>query len=463
MIYQYNVINPYTNEIVDRAPVTAPVEIDRLLERSYSYKCCLSSKERATVLRNTAKAVEIQKNDLAVLITKESGLCIKQSLYEVDRAINSLSQSATQAESLDEQDISSEFISHYTPTTPKLTVITEPWDLAVAITPFNHPLNMVVHKIGPSIAAGTPVVLKPSEKTPLTAMALRRILLAESLPPDMVNIITGTPPKPIVDQMVTFPKLDVVTFTGSVDTGKYIAKKMATHGNELKKYIPELGGNCAFVVLDDADVELAAKIALSAFDNAGQRCTSINRIMVQNGIANEFIEKFAALTDNVKYGDPMDPDVDMGCLVTEESAALIQERVANAVMRGGKLIRGNIRRGALYSPTIIDMVEPSTELVVKETFGPVAPIIRITDVDDAIGIVNAGRFRLAGAIATKNMENAIKYHNSIRVGQFSWNGPPGYRTEEAPFGGFGDSGNGEKEGIIMSVRAMRRIRTFYEH
>ena len=434
-----------------------------LLELSYNAKCTLSGTQRADILRKTAKTLKQQMDDIATIITKESGLCIKQSLYEVNRAINCFNQSAIQAERIEKIDLSQEFINNDSYGVPRLTVISEPWDLAIGITPFNHPLNMVAHKVAPAIASGTAMVIKPSEKTPLTALHLVDIFNQNGLPPNMLNIITGIPPQKLVKQMVTFPKLDIVTFTGSVEVGKYIARQMVNNGNELKRFIPELGGNSAFVVLNDTDVSVAAKIALAAFDNSGQRCTSIKRILLQNDIAYDFIEQFVELVKQLKCGDPMDNDVDIGCVINEDAAVLIQDRVDRAIKDGGKLIYGNVRNGALYYPTIIDNVSPSSELVVKETFGPVAPIIRIKNLYDAIEIIKSGKFRLAGAIATKDRQKAIELQSSICVGQFSWNGPPSYRTEEAPFGGFGDSGNGEKEGIIMAVKTMRRIRTFYEH
>ena len=344
-----------------------------------------------------------------------------------------------------------------------MRVISEPWDLAIGITPFNHPLNMVVHKVAPAIAAGTPIVIKPSEKTPLTAIKFGEILIACGLPENMLNIVVGIPAKTIVDQLVSYPGLDLVSFTGSVQVGKYIAAKMANNGNGLKKYMPELGGNASFVVMDDCDIDLAANIALGAYANSGQRCTAIRKIMLHDSIADDFLQRFVELAGQIKYGDPMDPNVDMGTVISSEQAEVIQLRIENAVRDGARVLLGNERDGALLAPTIVDNVSHNSELVVEETFGPVASIIRIHNIEDAISLIKASPFRLAGSIATSNRDIAERLHNSIHVGQFSWNGPPGYRTEEAPFGGFGDSGNGEKEGVIMMTRAMRRLRTFYEH
>jgi len=223
---RFDVINPYTGDIVDTVPVASPGLIEKALQQSYKYRCDLTGVERASILSGTAATLEMQRDTIASLITSESGLCVKHALHEVSRAINCLQFSVLQAEKIDDLDITSEFVSSANTLDPKLAVITEPWDLAIGITPFNHPLNMVVHKVAPAIAAGTPIVVKPSEKTPLTALKLGQILIENGLPPNMVNIVTGVPSKLIVDQMVTYPGLDLVSFTGSVEVGKYIARQI---------------------------------------------------------------------------------------------------------------------------------------------------------------------------------------------------------------------------------------------
>jgi len=459
----FDVIYPFTGETVNTVPNASKKQINKAIDLSFNYKCELSGSERAGILDRTKTAIEEQRDKIARLITLETGLSLKNSQYEVSRAINCCSSAVEQAESIDEIDLTADFVSTPDPSKPELTVVMEPWDLAVGITPFNHPLNLVMHKVAPAIAAGTPMVLKPSEKTPLTALMLGEILIKCGLPSNMLNIITGIPPKDIVDQIISCPKTDIVSFTGGVKTGKYIARKMVNSGNELKKYIPELGGNTSFVVMDDCDVELAARIALGAFDNSGQRCTAISKILLHKSIADEFLRNYIDMTSNIRYGDPMNPETDMGTVITSDQAKLISSRVDKALKEGAELLYGNIRSGALLSPTIVDNVNIKSILIKEESFGPVVSILRIESLDDAINYIRSDNFALASAIATENQDNANKLFNNICVGQFSWNGKPGYRTEEAPFGGFKDSGNGEKEGVVMMTRHMRRIKTFYKH
>jgi len=216
-------------------------------------------------------------------------------------------------------------------------------------------------------------------------------------------------------------------------------------------------------VMEDADLSSAARLALAAFDNAGQRCTAVRRILVHDAVADEFVERFVAAARALRCGDPWDPDTDLGPLIDEPAAAAVEQRVAAALAAGARLLLGHRRRGALYTPTVLDRVTPAMELVEQETFGPVAPILRIRSLAEAIAVTRASRRRLAGAIVTACEETARRFAAAIRVGQLSWNGPPGYRTESAPFGGFGDSGNGEKEGIVHATRAMLNLRTFWVH
>ena len=459
----FNVINPFNGEIVGESPNNSKQEINNILNDVADYKCELSGIERSEILNKNIQTIQKNKRVLSKLISLESGLCIKNALYEVERAINCIHYCSLQAKLIDNIDITSEYLDKKDSGNPKLKVYSEPLNLVIGITPFNHPLNMVMHKVGPAISAGAPIIIKPSEKTPLTAIKLRELMLRDGLPEQMFNIVSGVPPKKVVDQLLSFQNIDFVSFTGGVNVGKYIARKMAESGNELIKYAPELGGNAVFVVMDDCDIDLATKLSLGAFENSGQRCTAIRRILLHEDIYDDFIERFIQLTSQIKYGDPLNPENDMGTVISAEQASLIHRRVNKAIDEGANLLFGNKIDNSLFSPTIVHNVNPSSELIKDETFGPVASIIKIKNIDDAINYISNDRFALASGIATTSKDNAHKLYSSICVGQFSWNGKPGYRTENAPFGGFKDSGNGEKEGVVLMTRAMRRLRTFYEH
>tara|TARA_B100000519_G_C14246326_1_gene439988 strand:- start:902 stop:2293 length:1392 start_codon:yes stop_codon:yes gene_type:complete len=459
----FEIINPYDGQVVGESPNLSQRDIGELLNKTFNYQDELKASDKYDIISLTIKSFKKYEKSLSELISMETGLSINGSKHEVHRASNCLSFCLKQIKSIYKSDLTDEYSKNLNKSTPKLSVLSEPLDLAIGITPFNHPLNMVIHKVGPAIVAGTPIIIKPSEKTPLTAYRLRKILINNGLPEDFFNIISGLPPKDVVDQIISYPKYDLVCFTGGVSVGKYIARKMVNSGNELKKYIPELGGNAVFVVMDDCNVELAAELALGAFENSGQRCTAIRRILLHKNISKNFIDRFVELTSQLKYGDPFDSNNHMGTVISPEQAQLINQRVDDAIKEGARLLIGNKIDGALYAPTILDNVSPNSEIVQKETFGPVVSIMLINDLTEAISYLKSDRFGLASGIVTESKKNALKLYDNICVGQFNWNGRPGYRTEEAPFGGFKDSGNGEKEGIVLMTKAFRRIRTFYEH
>lgn len=457
----FGIKNPYNNEIVGRVPDAGREDVISAMRLSYSREKNLAPDQRAEILENAAKAVKSSQQEIARIITSESGLCLKDTLYEVNRVHNVLNLGAGAIPKI-EEDRTSRFTEGENKN-PELKVISEPLDLVLGITPFNHPMNQVAHKIVPAVMAGTAIVLKPAEKTPLSAIKLLQILLECGLPKGYVNVVTSSNPRQFLDDALSTHLAQLVTFTGGMEVGKYIARRLAETGNELVKYVSELGDSAAFTVLEDADIRLAAERAMNAYANSGQRCTSIKRILLHNKVADEFIEQFLGLTEKIRYGDPFDPSTDMGTVINEDAAKLIESRVNMAIKDGAKLLYGNKREGALYSPTLLDDVNPRSELVARETFGPVAPITRIGSIKEAISIINSVNYKLAGAVMTKKRENAELIANSIKVGQFNWNHNPGYRTEQAPFGGFGDSGNGEKEGVIMAAEGMRRVRTFYSH
>lgn len=457
----FDVFNPYNGEIVGSVVNSTATDIYNILEKSYNYSCDLSALERSDILLRTADYLERHKGELARLITLESGLCLKDTLYEVARVVNCARYSAKVC-ALVERNITNDFVLDLE-NNPRLEVITEPLDLIIAITPFNHPMNQVAHKIFPAIAAGTSIVLKPSEKTPLSAIKLVEILIENGLPRNMVNIITAKDASKALDNILSYPRIDMLTFTGGLPVGLIINEAMAKHGHALKRYVPELGGCSSLIICNDADIDLAINIVINGcFKNSGQRCTAIRRVVIDQSIANKFVDKLLSKVKLISYGNPID-DVDMGTVIDEEAAKNIENRIQSAIISGAKLLLGGSRIGAQLSPTILDNVTLSMNLVALETFGPVCSIIRVVNFDEALSVAKQTNYRLAGAIVTTDKEKAKRAIAELKVGQFSVNGPPGYRTEAAPFGGFGDSGNGEKEGVILAAYGMRRIRTSYEH
>jgi aldehyde dehydrogenase (NAD+) len=324
-----------------------------------------------------------------------------------------------------------------------------------AITPFNHPLNQVAHKIAPSIASNNRMVLKPSEKTPLSALVLADILYEAGLPPEMFSVLTGDP-KEIADEMLTHADVELVTFTGGVAIGKYIAAKAV-----YKRQVLELGGNDPLIVMEDADLEEAANLAaLGSYKNSGQRCTAIKRMLVQHSVAEQFIELLLEKTRAVTYGDPMDPKTDMGTVIDEAAARSFEDKVNDAVAHGARLLYGNIRAGALYSPTVLDRVTAEMPLVKQETFGPVSPVIGFQTIDDAIRISNSTAYGLSSAVCTNRLDYITRFVSELNVGSVNVREVPGYRLELTPFGGIKDSGLGYKEGVQEAIRSFTNTKTY---
>jgi aldehyde dehydrogenase (NAD+) len=299
------------------------------------------------------------------------------------------------------------------------------------------------------------MVLKPTEKTPLAALLLADVLYEAGLPPEMLSVITGDP-REIADEFLTNEDVDLVTFTGGVPIGKYIAAKAV-----YKRQILELGGNDPLIVMDDADVAKAAELAANgSYKNSGQRCTAVKRILVHEKIAEAFTDALLARTQAWTYGDPLDPKVDMGTVIDAATATRFQDTVSEAIAQGARLRCGNVRDGALYSPTLIDRVQPEMTVVKHETFGPVSPVITFTDIDDAIRIVNSSAYGLSSSVCTNRLDDIMRFVRELQVGSVNVWEVPGYRLEVTPFGGIKDSGLGYKEGVQEAMKSFTNVKTY---
>jgi phosphonoacetaldehyde dehydrogenase len=338
----------------------------------------------------------------------------------------------------------------------KVYTLREPLQgVIAAITPFNHPLNQPIHKIAPAIATNNRVVLKPSEKTPLTALALADIFYEAGLPPEMLSVVTGDPAE-IADELLTSPDVDLVTFTGGVAIGKSIAAKSV-----YKRQILELGGNDPLIVFADADLEEAASLAAAgSYRNSGQRCTAIKRMLVDESVADNFVERLVEKTRGLRCSDPLDRETDVGTVIDEAAALRFESRVNEAVARGAKLAIGNVRRGALYSPTVLDHVTPDMTVVREETFGPVSPVIRFRTIDEAIHIANGTPYGLSSSVCTNRMDLITRLIRELHVGSVNVREVPGYRLELTPFGGIKDSGLGYKEGVLEAMKSFCNTKTY---
>ncbi|MDC6447543.1 phosphonoacetaldehyde dehydrogenase [Alphaproteobacteria bacterium] len=452
-----NVHYPYTNEIIGTVPAGTAEHAKQALEIATNYQPKLTRYERQKILQKTAEELVRRKEEVSDIITYELGISKQDSLYEVGRAFDVFSLTA-QLCILDDGEV---FSCDLTPhgKARKIFTIREPLRAISAITPFNHPLNMVAHKIAPSIATNNCMVCKQTELTPMTAMLLADILYDAGLPPEMFSVVTGWP-QDIGTEMIKNPNIDLITFTGSVGVGKYIAEQAG-----YKRTVLELGGNDPLIVLNDLtddDLKKAVELAVTgATKNSGQRCTAVKRILCQNKIADRFVEMALERAKKIKFGDPMDLSTDLGTVVNAEAAELFDKRVSMAEEDGAKLLYHPGREGALLPPIVIDDVNYKSELVMEETFGPIIPIIRVPDQDEeVIKISNSTAFGLSSGVCTNNFMRAKNYIQNLEVGTVNIWEVPGYRIEMSPFGGIKDSGLGYKEGVIEAMKSFTNVKTF---
>jgi putative phosphonoacetaldehyde dehydrogenase len=448
------VFNPFTNERIGTVPKATLEEVRQAYETAHAFQPKLTRYERAAILNKAAAIIRERLDQVSQLITAESGLCVKDSLYEAGRVSDVLLFGANEALKDDGQIFSCDLTPHgkkrrvYTQRSPLLGVIT-------AITPFNHPMNQVAHKVVPSIATNNRMVLKPSEKVPFSAIFFADILYEAGLPPEMLAVVTGDP-REIADELITNPHVDLVTFTGGVAIGKYIASKAG-----YRRVVLELGGNDPIIVMEDADLDEASTLAVQgSYKNSGQRCTAVKRMLVQESVAGRFTEMVVEKTRAWKHGDPADKASDMGTVIDEAAAQLFEARVKEAVAQGARLLAGNERSGALYAPTVVDAVRPEMTLVREETFGPVSPVIRFKTIEEAIAISNGTAYGLSSSVCTNRLDYITRFINELQVGSVNVREVPGYRLELTPFGGIKDSGLGYKEGVQEAMKSFTNLKTY---
>ena len=451
------VLYPYTNEVIGHVPAGKAEHARKAFDIATNYTPKLTRYERSQILQRAGELIGKRRDYLAKWLVLELGICQQHAIYETKRAQDVYQFAAAEA-LRDDGEIFSCDLTH-NGKDRKIFTMREPVGAISAITPFNHPLNMVSHKIAPSIATNNCMVCKPTELTPLTALTLADILYDAGLPPEMFQVVTGWPAD-IGDEMITNPNIDIITFTGGVPVGKLIARK-----GVYKRQALELGGNDPLIVLNDlsdADLDKAATIAVAgATGNSGQRCTAIKRILVQESVADKFVPLVLEKAKKIKFGDPQDPETELGCVIHDQAAELFENRVYKAEAEGAEILYHPGRQGALLPPIVVDKVPHDSELVMEETFGPIVPIVRVPDDDDAVmRISNSTEFGLSSGVCTNDLKRAIAYVNGLNVGTCNIWEQPGYRIEMSPFGGIKDSGNGVKEGVIEAMKFFTNVKTY---
>ncbi len=448
------VLDPQDNSLVDVVPVATRQDVESAVEgakEGAKIAAAMPAHQRMSILRKTAENIAFRSEDFAITIAREGIKTIREARKEVKRCIQTLELCAEEARRLHGETI--QFDQSPTGGEGRMGYYYRfPVGIVAAITAFNDPLNLVAHKIGPAIAAGNAVIVKPAKVTPISALMLAEAFFDAGLPSKVLSVITGHA-REIGDALVTHPDVRVVSFTGGLKTGEEIAKKAG-----LKKIGMELGSNSPVIVLADADLDIAVDSTVSgAFWAAGQNCLGVQRIFVEKSIYSTFVEKFVARTEQLKVGDKLSEETDMGPLITEREAIRVESWVNEAVADGAIVEMGGKRDGAFYQPTVLTHVPLHSRVAREEVFGPVVSLFPVAGLDEAIELANDVNYGLQAGVFTKNLEHAFTAVNRLHVGGVMINDSSDYRLDGMPFGGVKGSGIG-REGVKFAIEEMTELK-----
>lgn len=444
------VINPYNQEVIGNISCAIVQDVDQAVEKAdevfrESMKK-MPAYKRSEILRKTADLLEGQFEDFARMLTLEAGKPIQEARGEVTRAVQVLRFSAEGAKAIYGEHIPMDSAIGG----EKQIGITKrvPIGVIAAITPFNFPLNLVLHKVAPAIATGNTVVLKPAEKTPFSAVMLHRLFHKAGLPAGAFNIVMG-PGQELVKPLVTHPKVKKVTFTGSGAVG-WMIKEMVPR----KRVTLELGSNAPNIIFSDADLQQAVDaITMGGYTFAGQACVAAQRVYVEQSIYDEFVDKLVEKLEELHVGDPLDEKTTFGPMITEEAAIRAESWINDAVVGGAKVVTGGKREGTLLEPTVLTNVTPEMKVVCAEVFAPIVTVIPFETEDEAVAAANDSEFGLHAGVFTKNIDRAFRVAEAIETGGVWINEVSVRRYDHIPYGGVKNSGFG-KEGVKYAMEDM---------
>ena len=445
-----DVTDPYDNSIIDTVPSGDEKDVELALAaavRGFEITKRMTVYERAQILYKTAQIIKDRLSEFATIIAREGSKTITEARKEASRCVNTMTCSAEEAKRIMGETIP--WDSFPGGEKRKGYYYRFPIGVILAITPFNDPLNLVAHKLGPAIAAGNSVILKPATVTPLSAIMLVEAMLEAGLPPMAIQLITGQGSR-IGDPLVSDDRVRMISFTGGVEAGKHITTKAG-----IKKIGMELGSDSPVIVWKDADMQMAVESCVSgAFWAAGQNCIGVQRLLIHKKIYDEFKTRFVELTKKYKIGDKMKEDTNMGPMITESEARRVEDWVKEAVRKGARVLAGGGRTGALYEPTVLENVPRDVKVHCEEVFGPTVNLYPIEDdLDKAIKEANSLPYGLLTAIFTRDIEVAFKAAYELDCGGVMINDSTDYRLDSMPFGGVKNSGLG-REGLKFSLQEM---------
>lgn len=452
------VLNPYNGEVVDTVPNAAPQEVEKALAsaaRGAQVMAELPAYQRFTILMKAAGLLMERQEEFARLISQESGKALWESRLEVVRAAETIELSAEEAKRIRGETIPLDAASGgkgkfgFT--------LRVPCGVVVAISPFNFPLNLLCHKVGPGLAAGNAVIAKPPSDTPLSGLRFTELLLQAGLPSEGIQCITG-PGGSVGEQLCKDPRVRKISFTGSPTVGERICQVAG-----IKKVTMELGSNSPLIIMEDADLEEVAKAtAATGYALAGQVCISTQRVLVNQRVYGDFLDALRPEVESIVTGNPLEESTRMGPMIRESDAIRVENWINEAVKGGGRLVTGGIRQGNLVAPTVVADVDAKERISCDELFGPAVAVTRFEDIDQAIAMANDSKYGLSAGIFTRNLDWAMKFVREVHSGNLMVNWGPQWRVDLMPYGGLKQSGFG-KEGPKYAVEEMTELKMVVFH
>ncbi|MXQ11779.1 NAD-dependent succinate-semialdehyde dehydrogenase [Microvirga makkahensis] len=448
------VTDPFDGALIASVPDLGAEAARRAIDKAHEVQkswAKRTAKERSQILRTWYDLIIANADDLALILTTEQGKPLAEARGEVISNAAYIEWFAEEAKRID-----GDIIPGANPS-QRILVLKQPVGVCAAITPWNFPNGMITRKVGPALAAGCTMVLKPAAQTPLSALALAVLAERAGVPKGAFSVITTNEAKPIGEEFCHNPKVAKITFTGSTNVGRWLMREA---GDSIKRLSLELGGNAPFIVFDDADLDAAVEGATaSKFRNAGQTCVCANRIYVQESVAEAFAEKLAAKARSLKLGRGTEAGVAMGPLIDDRAVAKMEDHVADALEKGGKVLVGGKRSdlgGTFFEPTVMTGINQSMKVTKEETFAPLAPIITFRDEADVIAMANDTEYGLASYFYAKDMARVWRVAEALESGMVGVN-TPALANEMAPFGGIKQSGLG-REGSKYGIEGFLEIK-----
>jgi glyceraldehyde-3-phosphate dehydrogenase (NADP+) len=450
--------NPFDGSVVDTVPQATAADVEAGIAAAVQGAAAmrkLSGYERFQILRRAADAMFARQKELGRLISQEEGKILAEGIFEASRAAETMELSAEEAKRLGAEMLP---LDGAPGAGNRLGfTIRVPCGVVVAITPFNFPLNLVCHKVGPALAAGNAVIIKPASDTPLSALKLVEILLEAGVPPLAVSCLTGSGGE-LGKSLCRDERVRKISFTGSVEVGKQICEVAG-----LKRVTMELGSNSPLIVLADADLnKVADAVIATGFANAGQVCISAQRVLAVEPVYRDLLDVLKPRVEAIAAGNPLDEKTKMGPMIRERDAVRVGQWVDEAVGQGARLVCGGSRKGTLYQPTLVADVKPTMRLAHDELFGPAVGVSRAASIDEAIGLANQSRYGLSAGIFTQDIDAAVRFAREVDAGNLHINWGPMWRADLMPYGGLKESGFG-KEGPKYAIQEMTELMTVVIH